>query len=79
VFGTSSFAARESDGIEKNGAARRARTFSYQGKEILMWQHLKIGVKDSANRTLRVHFIWLAESGRVLIGHCGKHLPVPSN
>ena len=79
VFGPSSFAARESDGIEKNGAARRARTFNYQGKEILMWQHLKIGVKDSPNRTLRIHFYWLAETGRVLIGHCGKHLPVPGN
>ncbi|MBM5822978.1 MAG: hypothetical protein FJ082_11165 [Cyanobacteria bacterium K_Offshore_surface_m2_011] len=77
VFGANSFAARESDGIEKSPAARRTRTFSYRGEEVVMWQHLKIGVKDSVNRTLRVHFLWDPEAGRVVIGHCGKHLPVP--
>jgi hypothetical protein len=77
VFGNSAFAARESAGIEKSPAARRARTFSYRGEEVVMWQHLKIGVKDSVNRTLRVHFLWDPEAGRVVVGHCGKHLPVP--
>ncbi|MGB7565581.1 MAG: hypothetical protein WBM08_12630, partial [Prochlorococcaceae cyanobacterium] len=79
VFGANAFAARESDGIEKSPSARRARTFLYKGEEVVMWQHLKIGVKDSVNRTLRVHFLWDPEAGKVVIGHCGKHLPVPGH
>ena len=79
VFGANAFAARESDGIEKSPTARGARTFSYRSEEVVMWQHLKIGVKDSVNRTLRVHFLWDPEAGRVVIGHCGKHLPVPGH
>jgi len=43
-----------------------------------MWQHLKIGVKDSENRTLRLHFCWDAELWQVVIGHCGKHLYNPA-
>jgi type II secretory pathway pseudopilin PulG len=77
VFGSTAFAARESNGIEKSPAARRARTFSYNGADVVMWQHLKIGVKDSVQRTLRIHFIWDPDTARVVIGHCGKHLPVP--
>ena len=42
-----------------------------------MWQHLKIGVKDSLSRTLRIHFFWDPGAGKVVIGHCGKHLPIP--
>lgn len=79
VFGANAFAARESGGIEKSPTARRARTFSYRGEEVVMWQHLKIGVKDSVNRTLRVHFLWDPNAKRVVIGHCGKHLSVPGH
>ena len=39
--------------IENSKKARRARTFSYNGRSVVMWQHLKIGVKDSTNHTLR--------------------------
>ncbi len=78
VFG-GSYAPRESSTIERNPTAMRARTFSYRGEEVVMWQHLKIGVKDSVNRTLRVHFLWDPEAGSVVIGHCGKHLPVPGH
>ena len=79
VFGANAFAARESDGIEKSPSARRTRTFSYRGEDVVMWQHLKIGVKDSVNRTLRVHFLWDPEAEKVVIGHCGRHLPVPGH
>jgi len=68
------FAARESETVESNAAARKRRTFEYQGKSIPMMKHLKIGVKDSAAETLRIHFSWDAESKRVVIGHCGPHL-----
>lgn len=79
VFGASAFAARESQTIEKSPAARRARTFSYGGNPVVMWQHLKIGVKDSVHRTLRLHFHWDPVGGRVVIGHCGRHLLVPNH
>lgn len=77
VFGTNCYAARESQTIENNQQARRERTFSVNGKTVEMWQHLKIGVKDSENRTLRIHFCWDADLGQVVIGHCGRHLHVP--
>jgi len=79
VFGSSSYAARESQTIETNPQAKRARTFSYQGKTVEMWQHLKIGAKDSENHTLRVHFCWDEELSQVVIGHCGKHLFNPNH
>jgi hypothetical protein len=79
VFGSSNYAARESQTIQTNPQAKRARTFSYQGKTIEMWQHLKIGAKDSENRTLRIHFHWDEELGQAVIGHCGKHLFNPNH
>lgn len=79
VFGSSNYAARESQTIENNPQAKRARTFSYQGKTIEMWQHLKIGAKDSENRTLRIHFCWDEDLNQVVIGHCGKHLFNPNH
>jgi hypothetical protein len=79
VFGSNSYAPRESQTIERNTQARRARTFSYNDKTVEMWQHLKIGAKDSENRTLRIHFCWDAELEQVVIGHCGKHLYNPNH
>jgi hypothetical protein len=79
VFGANSYAPRESQTIERNPQARRERTFSYAGKTVEMWQHLKIGAKDSENRTLRVHFCWDSELAQVVIGHCGKHLYNPGH
>ncbi len=79
VFGGSSYAPRESQTIERNPKSKRDRTFSYQGKTVEMWQHLKIGAKDSENHTLRVHFCWDEELAKVVIGHCGKHLFNPNH
>lgn len=78
VFGES-YAPRESTTTEGNPKARRARTFSYSGKEVVMWQHLKIGAKDSEKRTLRIHFTWDDDLDQVVIGHCGKHLFNPNH
>ena len=71
----SSYAAKESEGVEKNTAARARRTFSYNGRPTEMMKHLKIGVKDSAAETIRVHFEWFPEERRIVIGHCGAHIP----
>jgi hypothetical protein len=77
VFGSSSYAPRESTTTEDNPKARRARTFVYGDKKLVMWQHLKIGVKESENRTLRIHFNWDDDLAQVVIGHCGRHLHKP--
>lgn len=71
AFGNS-FAAKEADTLSKNG--RECRTFNYMGRDILMEKHLKIGVKDSLAETLRVHFDWVPDEQKIIIGHCGKHL-----
>ena len=79
VFGGKNYAPRESESIERNPKSKRDRTFSYQGKTVEMWQHLKIGAKDSENRTIRIHFCWDSDLGQVVIGHCGRHLFNPNH
>ncbi|KPF57183.1 hypothetical protein [Rhizobium sp. AAP116] len=71
AFGNA-FAAKEAETLSKGG--RDARTFRYMGRDMLMEKHLKIGIKDSFAETLRVHFEWLPEEQKIVIGHCGKHL-----
>lgn len=72
IFGQNSFAAKESETLSRTGRTRR--TFNYLDRDFLMEKHLKIGVKDSTAKTLRVHFDWVAEEKKIIIGHCGKHL-----
>jgi regulator of replication initiation timing len=73
VFGDA-FAGKESETVERNTRARQIRTFDYVGHQIEMMSHLKIGVKFSAARTWRMHFVWDAAKRKLVIGHCGKHL-----
>lgn len=72
AIGNNAYAQNEGQALTNEG--KRRRTFSYRGRDFLMEKHLKIGVKDSATETLRIHFEWLAEEKRLVIGHCGKHL-----
>lgn len=74
VFGNA-YAAKESEGVASNKGAKRKRTFRFAGQDHLMVKHLKIGVKDSAAESIRVHFEWFADRGRIVIGHCGPHIP----
>lgn len=69
------YAAKESETVEKRKDARERRTFIYRGTPIVMFRHLKIGVKDSAAETIRVHFEWVADESVIVIGHCGPHIP----
>lgn len=75
VFG-SRYAAHESVTTRHNKIARNARTFRYEKTSIFMEQHIKIGVKDSEAETLRIYFAWCSVSRRIIIGHCGAHLPL---
>jgi hypothetical protein len=58
---------------------RFSRTFEYEGEQVEMFRHLKIGVDDDATKTIRVHFHWDAERERIVIAYCGEHLPVASH
>jgi hypothetical protein len=71
VFGKNEFAPTEND-LPKDGIKRR--TFPYRGKQVEMLTHLKIGVKDSAAETMRIHFHWDPKDKKIVIGHCGPHL-----
>jgi hypothetical protein len=72
VFGKNEYAAKEAGALSNDG--RRHRTFSYRGHDVVMEKHLKLGIKDSAAETLRVHFEWFAKEKMIIVGHCGKHL-----
>jgi hypothetical protein len=71
VFGQNIYTAKEGR-LSANGL--NLRTFSYRGKAMFMEKHLRYGIKDSAATTLRIHFEWIADEGKIVIGHCGKHL-----
>jgi hypothetical protein len=71
VFGNS-YAAKESESLTNEGKKRR--TFMVDGRPIEMQRHLKIGIKDSASETLRVHFEWISSEKKIAIGYCGAHL-----
>jgi hypothetical protein len=71
IFGAS-YAANEASTVSIAGQKRR--TFSYKATEFLMDQHLRIGTADNKADTLRVHFAWVAEERKIIVGHCGKHL-----
>ncbi|WLQ14270.1 hypothetical protein O5O45_31625 [Hahella aquimaris] len=76
VFSECEFAAKESETVMKNRQLKSKRTFNYNNMPITMFRHLKIGVKDSAKETIRVHFHWDSEKKIIAIGYCGPHLPL---
>ncbi len=72
VFGQG-FAAKESSVTMASQQAREERTFRYNGGDLLMWPHLRIGNKESIAETIRVHFEWVAAEKKIVIGWCGEH------
>ena len=73
-FTRKEFAARESEQVTNNAELRQQRIFAYRGNDMEMFSHLKIGVSEGSDTTLRVHFGWDAERSLIVIGHCGTHL-----
>ena len=78
VFSPSEYSACESETV-RSGGLGRLRDFSYNGTSVRMEQHLKIGIAADTSKTLRCYFAWLADESRIVIGHCGEHLPVASH
>ena len=79
VFVKNEYAAKESETVKTNPAMRRRRTFSYDGRSVEMFRHLKIGIADDPTQTIRIHFHWDGTRRKIVIGHCGEHLPVASH
>jgi len=69
------YRANESETVQSVRERVRTRTFRYNGRDIAMFQHLGIGVAESVEDTIRVYFSWDPESGRVIVGYVGPHLP----
>lgn len=77
VFTPNEYAAQESETVLKSREHLRQREFQYKGEMVPMLRHLKIGVADDLSKTVRVHFDWDSEDEKIVIGYCGKHLPIP--
>jgi len=76
VFGGNVFASKESDPVMKNPKLRSYREFDYEGEKVQMFSHVKIGIRNDVNKTIRIHFYWDNQCQKIIIGHCGKHLPL---
>jgi hypothetical protein len=64
--------------VMRNKAMRCQRTFAYEGEQIEMFRHLKIGTDDNVAKTIRVHFHWDADRKRIVIAYCGEHFAISS-
>ena len=76
VFGKSEFSAKESETVASSSRLLNYRRFTDGEQTRTMLRHLKIGVKDSNSESIRVHFDWAADEKKLVIGHCGPHLPL---
>lgn len=79
VFTRDEYSATESESVTKNKEMVSCRTFYHDGKPIVMFRHLKIGKADDRRYLVRVYFEWNKERDKIIIGHCGEHLPIPSH
>ena len=48
------------------------------GELIVMPAHIKIGT-GTDDECARIHFKFDKQKGKILVGHCGLHLPTASN
>ena len=78
VFTPDEYSAHEAQ-TTRDGPLGKVRDFAYHGTPLKMEQHLKIGIAADTSRTLRCYFAWLADERKLVIGHCGEHLPVSSH
>ena len=65
---------RDMKANKRNQAFARLRTVEYNGAVHDMTAHVK-GRSNKPGETLRVHFFADYGQNRLVIGHCGEHLP----
>lgn len=80
VFSISEYAAQESDTTSQTSEKRiqSIRTVKYNGREVVMKQHLRIGVSNDVSQCLRIYFFTDSDSKKIVIGYCGPH-PINSS
>ena len=61
----------------RNAYPREFKTMNEQGEQVKteMLRHIKLGVSRNPKRTMRIHYKPVRAHHKILIGHCGKHLP----
>ena len=78
-FTSDEYAANESKTTKNNREMNKKRTYSYGNRELKMFRHLKVGKADDERLSIRVYFDWLPDERKIVIGHCGEHLPIISH
>lgn len=79
VFTADEYSANESETVMNNPSLREKRIFLYKGQRLEMFRHLRIGKAENVSHTLRLHFDWIPEEKKIVIGYCGEHLPISSH
>lgn len=77
IFTNNQYAANESETVVNNPQLAKSREFFYKGEQVPMWQHLKVGIADNPDLTIRIHFLVDIKEKKIVIGYCGEHLPLP--
>lgn len=57
----------------KDAKLMKLREREYKGKTYYVTPHLKYS--NDRNKLLRVHFAFIEEEKKILVGHCGVHIP----
>lgn len=71
------YAANESPTTMSNERLKKMRSFTFNGKDIVMEQHLTIGSMRDKAKTVQVYFAIINELPH--IGYVGEHLEISSN
>jgi hypothetical protein len=67
---------KESLTTMRNDSLRRQRQFPFDGKQITIEPHLKIGVNNTEQEQMRIYF--LIDGPVIYLGYIGRHLPTSS-
>ena len=57
---------------------RHLGTFAYEGEQVEMFRHLKIGMEANVAETGCI-FTGIPKRKKIVIGYCWEHLPVASH
>lgn len=72
-FTKSALSFKESETTMSSPSLRRQREFLFAGAKILCEPHLRIGINNSEQEQLRIHFS--ISDGIIYLGYIGRHLP----
>ncbi len=72
-FSKTALAFKESESTMSNHSLRKRREFMFADKKVVCEPHIRIGVNNTEQQQLRVHFS--IEGEEIYIGYIGRHLP----